>query len=104
MKKYPKIEGILHDISVSLVSQKYLDRIQANKGETVEGCYVYEDALIYVSKELSPPNKIHSLFHELYHMIEHHTERMDSEARADAFATWMIRLFKPESIEELLKK
>lgn len=104
MKRYPKIEGILHDVSLSLVSQKYIDKHMAGSYESVEGAYVPDSNLIYTVKTLSESTKIHTVLHEMYHMFEHHTERMDTEAKADSFAAWIIRIFNPKSVEELLKK
>ena len=102
MRKSHKIEGILHDVEVRLVTQRYLNRLVANRGESVEGAYVADEDVIYIARELSEQNKIHTLLHELFHVFEHHSERMDSEARADSFAALLIRIFQPK-LEDLLK-
>lgn len=93
---------MLHKVKVRLVTQKYLDRIAASKGETVSGCYVPDNNMIYLAKEQDPTALIHTLLHELGHVFEDHCARMEPEARADAFATLLMRIFTPKSIEELL--
>lgn len=102
VKRSYKIEGVLHPIEVRFVTQKYLNRITASKGETVLGCYVDEDNLIYVAKEQTEAQLMHTLLHELKHVFDAHVERMGEEGNADAFASLCMRLFNPK-LEELLK-
>lgn len=68
------------------------------------GAYVESANIIYLAKEQDATSLLHTLLHELYHVFEMHTERMDSEAQADAFATLLMRIFKPTSVEQLVSK
>lgn len=99
--KTRQIECVLHPINVLEVSQKYANRIMANKGEVVDGGYVRRDATMYITREASERAKIHTVLHELYHAFKDHTARMDEEAAADSFAAMTMRIFKPETVEDL---
>lgn len=97
------IEGPLHTVDVSLVTQKYINKIIANKGETVAGAYVSADNAIYIEKSQPETMRIHTVWHELHHVFEDQTIRMDQEAKADTFASWMMRLFPYATLEQILK-
>lgn len=105
MKRSKKqhMEGVLHDITLSFVTQKYMDRTLGDKGETVAGAYVSADNKIYISKEDTELKQVHTILHEFYHSFVDHTVRMDEEAKADSFAAWVMRVFNVTEVKQLIK-
>lgn len=98
------LDGPLFPVKVRFVSQKYLNRIAAAKNETVSGCYVSSENLIYIADELSADVKNHVLGHELYHAFIEHTKQLKSEEdQADAFGGMLMRLLGDISLISLLK-
>jgi len=73
----------------------------ADKGEDVDGGYVRRNATMYVTREATERAKIHTILHELYHAFQDHTDRMEEEAIADSFAAMLMRIFKPETVNDL---
>jgi hypothetical protein len=103
MSKAKYLEGPLHKIRVKEVSQRYLQRTMAAKGEIVAGGFVAEENCIYILKDADRTAKLQILLHEAIHAADHQTSLLDEEARADVWSSWLIRLFKATGVEELYK-
>lgn len=98
------LDGPLYPVKVRLVTQRYLNKIAASKGETVLGCFVLEDNMIYIAKEQADEAFDHTLGHELYHVFVEQTQGLSSEEeKAEAFGSFLIRLLGATRLKDLLK-
>lgn len=96
------IPGPIHRVEVRLVTKKYLSRKFGAPGESIHGCYIAEDNIIYLDKNATPEFKLHTLMHEIQHMLQHQLGLLPVEQQCDAYATWAINFYKIQSIENLL--
>lgn len=86
-----QIQGIYHKITVRFVTQKWLGRKIKDSG--IMGCYTASDALIYVAKELAPPIRLHTLYHEIsHHIVDVLNTINDEEHKCDILSTYLLKL------------
>jgi Zn-dependent peptidase ImmA (M78 family) len=103
MKPKHKFEcpGIHHALIVKIISQKQMDRFLRDKGTL--GCYIHEDGLICLTKELTSKVKEHTLFHEIGHHIRDTLRDVkDEETKCDILGSYLMKLL--ESKEHILKE
>ncbi len=101
MRKLRTVQGVLHPIKVKMLSHKYIQKILAEKDEVVAGGYVPAENTIYIDREQNAAAILHTLLHEMIHAAIHHTSGLDEEAICDAYAAWLMRLFKITNVEDL---
>jgi hypothetical protein len=68
------------------------------------GVYDPDTASIHIARDVEH-KMIQTFFHELAHMVENDTEAiLDEEAKMDAIAAFWMRLFRANTLVELLDK
>lgn len=96
-----KVIGPLHDVNIKFVTKRTLRR-HWGKAENVLGLYDPDKNTIFVAKDQEPQQLLQCLFHELIHAAEDQCGALEEEARADVLGSWLIKLFKVTSTEEVI--
>ncbi len=98
------IEGPLHPINVKLRSKNYISKLWSkSKDQEIDGLFDPTLNTIYVANSLTPDQKLHTLMHEIVHAMDEQLSWMGDEAKADVIGSYLIRLFKLDSIRQILK-
>ncbi len=97
------INGPIHRVEVRLVTYKYLNKKFAAKDEKVFGCFIAQDNLIYLSKEMSKEQLLHTFLHEVKHMLDSQLKDLPVEQQCDSYATWATNFYKIPNIESLFQ-
>ena len=100
------IEGPNHTVNVKFVSTRTIRKhASATATEVMRGLFCQEENLIYLVKGMSPQETMQILLHEAMHAANWQLSGTeDEEAKTDALAAWMIRLFKVTTWESLVCK
>ncbi len=93
------IDGPLVAIRLRIVSQRI---IKKKAGKECYGLFNSVENCIYIAKDQTPEQALHTLMHELMHAADSQLELHEEEAKADIMATWLIRFFKLKTLEKVL--
>jgi Zn-dependent peptidase ImmA (M78 family) len=94
------IEGPLHPVRLKIVGAK---AVKKKAGKDAYGVYVPSENCVYLNKDQTAEQLLHTFVHEMVHAMEEQLAHHDKEDdRADIIATWLIRLFKPKSLEKVI--
>lgn len=96
------MQGVLHNLRISLLTHKQMQKQFANKNEVVSGAYVEHENTVYLDRQLPKEALLHTALHEWVHAMETHTKNMDEETKCDTVATALIKLIGLTDIEEVL--
>jgi hypothetical protein len=89
-KKQFNVEGIYHKLIVRVVTQKWLAKYIKDKN--IMGLYEHGDAKIYIVKELAPPVKAHTFYHEVSHHILETMNGVEEEQKCDILGGYLMKL------------
>lgn len=93
------IDGPLYPIRLKIVTQKV---VKKKVGKECYGLFVIPENCIYLAKDQTHEQAVHTMLHELMHAAEHQLAVLDEEAKADIMATWLIRFFKIRTLDRLV--
>lgn len=85
-----KLNGPLHPVKLKFVSQRTINRAVASKNESVRGCYIPDENLIYVCREISEEEQLIVVAHELMHAAEFQVSGQEEEARVDTMGRFLL--------------
>ena len=99
-----KAAGIYHQILVKILPQKKMNKYLEDEGTLA--CYEHADAIIHVTRELSPEVKRHAFYHEIaHHIIDTLSDVRSVETKCDLLGAYIMKLLdENEKVKEELSK
>jgi len=100
-KKQFNISGIYHDLTVKIVSKKWMKSRFKDKENVTLGCYENIEGEIYVARELTSEVKKHTVYHEIsHHILDTLAAVEDEETRCDLLGSYLMKLTQDRELIE----